>query len=73
MFFLLLREVYYRPPSAAPLTPEIYTAQKAAAEWIMGESKREERIRREKIEESEIRGEIRGSREGNERGIEDMI
>lgn len=69
MFFLLLREVYYRPPSTAPLTPEIYTAQKAAAEWIMGESKREERIRREKIEESEIRG----SREGNERGMEEMI
>lgn len=69
MFFLLLREVYYRPPSAAPLTPEIYTAQKAAAEWIMGESKREERIRREKIEESELRG----SREGNERGMEEMI
>lgn len=69
MFFLLLREVYYRPPSTAPLTPEIYTAQKAAAEWIMGESKREERIRREKIEESELRG----SREGNERGMEEMI
>lgn len=69
MFFLLLREVYYRPPSAAPLTPEICTAQKTAAEWIMGESKREERIRREKIEESELRG----SREGNERGMEEMI
>lgn len=69
MFFLLLREVYYRPPSAALLTPEIYTAQKAAAEWIMGHSKREERIRREKIEESELRG----SREGNERGMEEMI